>query len=274
MSHFRSQPRNWTIYLHTINIEHLPVTEKGASHLLKRQKKSLGAPFIVLSVLAHSVFVALILSKLNFYEAVEQTAAQIDETKSTKIQSYLFIPLPKTGQSKETVEQLPQAEEAVIKEQEKAASDNAEQEIEYIPEELPPIISEALPESEDNQISTPLESANSKTTQEAEPSTLSKYGTRDNIRQQLQNIESNKLKALAQSASREYSTSLISPTIDAPVYSSEYMYSKEPGVHMLTCDDSIQTKLKLLSGLMDGKIKCREKDFQKYIDKYLKQPKK
>lgn len=270
MSHFRSQPRNWTIYLHTINIEHLPVTEKSASHLLKRQKKSLRAPFIVLSVLAHSVFVVLILGKLNFYEATEQTATPIDGTKSTKIQSYLFIPLPKTGQSEEKIEQISQAEDAVIKEREKAASDNAEQAIEYIPEELPPIISEALPKREDSQISTTLESANNETTEEAAPSALSKYGARDNIRQQLQNIESNKLNALAQSASREYSTSLISPAIDAPVYSSEYMYSKEPGVHMITCEDSIQTKLKLLSGLMGGKIKCREKDFQKYIDKYLK----
>ncbi len=256
--------------MHTINIEQIPPAEKGASHLFKRQKKSLGAPFIFLSVLAHSVFVVLILSKLSFYEAVEQTATQMDDTISTKIQSYLFIPLPKTEQNKEAVEQISQVKDAVIEEQEKAASNTAEQATEYTPEELPLITSETLPEKKESKTSTALESASSETNQESSPTTLSKYGSRDNIQKQLRNIESNKLNALAQSASREYSTSLVSPTIDAPVYSNEYLYSKEPGVHMITCDDSIKTKLKILSGLMGGKITCREKDFQKYIDKYLK----
>jgi hypothetical protein len=98
---------------------------------------------------------------------------------------------------------------------------------------------------------------------------ISKYGPRSSIQEHLQSIEAAKLNDLAQSVSQEFRKNFISPTIDAPVYTSEYLYSKRIGTNLITCDDSIKTKLKLLATMFGGNVRCRDEDFQKFIDQRL-----
>lgn|GEM_PF-4323691 len=257
--------------MHIVDTEQLSSIDNECSNLIKRRSKSFDKSFLLFSVLAHCFVALVIINEFTFSELDEQVPIDIEKPS---IKSYLYIPLPKVSQSEKVAEKIPQITTEKSNEKKADTSNLTEKPVNDTPEELAQKVNEVPTESNLNQA---ILSATNQATKEEQQQNISpqqkkflNYSSRDNIQRQLQAIEAKKLNELAQSASREFESNINSPAINAPVFSDEYLYSKQPGVHLITCDGSVKSKLKLMMGLMGGKIKCRDVNFQKHIDKYLK----
>jgi len=234
-------------YLYTIDIQHAPLIDGRAPFAKKIRLARFSMRFIALSLLAHGVVIFVILGKLNIPAPSELPNQDALDEASPKIKSYLYV-RPKPVEPPQAV--VPDI--SVNKEQ-------------------PTIVSELLVEQKTDTPNDASEALNidQETPASELQSDISRYGLRDSIQKQLQSMEAAKLNDIAQSASRAFSKSLISPTVEAPVYTNEYLYSKQIGANLITCDDSIKTKLKLLATVFGGNVRCRDKDFQKFIDQRL-----
>ncbi len=268
--------------MHTINIEQALIEDNRTSHFNKPQPKGWSVRFVFVSIFAHAVVIFVIFNNLNLSNHTPLPNPQ----EPAKIKSYLYIPLSKVSEPaieepvidkngpEVEVEQITPDEKVMpIKSNEESKAqvheqvvNKADEEVTSIAEPSTELLETNTFETETSILNTPIPSAlnNSKLHTD-----ISKYGLRGTIQQQLQNVEMKRYSEMAQTASQEFSTNITSPTIDAPVYTEEYQYLKEPGVSEIECDGSIKSNLTIMSSVMGGKVKCREKNFQMYINKHL-----
>lgn len=244
--------------MHTIDPKALDASQAFSTKPKKEQKYKGSLVFLLVSLVVHLLIGLLIIVKLNFGK-INQIAKE--SSQKPAVVSYLYTAKKKAPPPVKVIEQTIEAE--TIKDIPKAIVPKTQ--VSQAPQ-----VTEAIDTVFDTKQVNPSTSLVENTEQKPSStlrSSIQKFGIKDTVKHQLESYEQAQTQALAEQASKDFQQALVSPQIDAPTYTDEYIKKKQSLAIETDCSNTAKKYFKIATGLVGGRFTCQNYQIQEFIDK-------